>query len=102
MKDFSGPEGGKSGEFFLVSTDRRMIMKTMKESELNVLLSKLKNYIKYLNDNQDSLISKIYGIYTLERKGVANTKVHVLMMRNIAGCSREYIEATYDLKGSSY
>ncbi|KAL4506845.1 hypothetical protein ABPG72_001266 [Tetrahymena utriculariae] len=99
QKKFGGPDGGKSGEFFYFTQDRKMIIKTMNKGELDALLKNLKKYVIHLVLNQDSLIVKIYGIYTFQ---INKTQNHVLIMRNISQCPSEYIERTFDLKGSTY
>lgn len=43
-KEFGGPDGGKSGEFFFFSTDNRLMIKTMNTDELLVFLDKLPSY----------------------------------------------------------
>jgi len=79
-----------------------MIVKTMKSEELQVFMEKLPAYTKHVIENPDSLISKIYGIFTFERNDISGSKTHILLMRNIASCPGEYIERTFDLKGSSF
>lgn len=64
QKKFGGPEGGKSGEFFYFAQDRKMIIKTMSDAELGVFKLKLKDYVHHLVLNEDSMIVKIYGIYS--------------------------------------
>ena len=45
QKKFGGPEGGKSGEFFYFSHDRKMIIKTMNQGELDAILKNLSKYV---------------------------------------------------------
>ena len=45
-----------------------MIIKTMKNEELNAFLEKLEVYYQHLRKNKDSLIAKIYGVYTFSSK----------------------------------
>lgn len=58
----------------------------------------LKNYFQYLTQNPNTLIAKIYGVYTFELEKEAN--INIIVMRNIARTSNTY--RIYDLKGSSY
>jgi hypothetical protein len=46
------------------------MIKTMKDSELKVFLEKLPDYIKHFFLNEDSMIAKIYGVYSFERLDV--------------------------------
>lgn len=49
--------------------------------------------------NEDSLIVKIYGVYTFTINKQVNS---LLIMRNLTQCPSQYIERTFDLKGSTY
>lgn len=42
---FGGPDGGKSGEFFYFSKDKKLMIKTMGNSELEAMLKNLKRYV---------------------------------------------------------
>jgi hypothetical protein len=48
--------------------------------------------------NDQSLLSKIYGIYTLELAGMQNLTCFI--MDNLFGKDYQNIERIYDLKGS--
>ena len=98
----SGADGGKGGEFFFFSHDNRIILKTLSNQDLDQLRGILKDYYRYFEKNKDSLIAKIYGIYTFERKDVKDQKFSILLMRNIAAVPRKYVLRTYDLKGSTF
>lgn len=67
IEKFGGPDGGKGGEFFYFSDDNKIIVKTMTDTELNTFKMKLRNFIQHFIENPESLISKIYGIYTFTR-----------------------------------
>ncbi len=57
--------------------------------------------MQHFANNPHSLIIKIYGIYTfLDLK--TNKQYNILVMRNISGCSKKYVERIYDLKGSKF
>lgn len=98
----SGADGGKGGEFFFFSYDNRIILKTLTKQDLDQLRGILKDYYRYLKKNKDSMIAKIYGIYTFERKDIKDQSTSILLMRNIAACPRQYVLRTYDLKGSTF
>ena len=70
---------GKSGSFFFYSSDSRFILKTMKGSEKKVILDILDDLINYYQAvNNQSLIAKIYGVFTI-KTNIFNT-IHVLIM----------------------
>ncbi|KRX00481.1 hypothetical protein PPERSA_03214 [Pseudocohnilembus persalinus] len=94
---FSG-DGGRSGSFFYMTTDKKMMMKSMTNSEKDIMIEKLYQYTQHFGENEDSLISKIYGIFTFQ---LGNQKEHILIMRNIQNCPDQYKIRSYDLKGST-
>lgn len=61
---------GKSGSFFFFSFDRRFIIKTMNASEKQVFIDALPSYMCYLKQNPDSLIARIYGVFTVEMEDI--------------------------------
>ena len=58
--------GGKSGEFFLFTHDNSLIVKTISNSELQNLGLNIADYCKHLISNPHSLITKIYGLYSIK------------------------------------
>ena len=57
---------GKSGSFFFFTHDKKFIIKTVKEDELNTMLGKImENYYLHIMNNPDSLLTRIYGLYTI-------------------------------------
>jgi 1-phosphatidylinositol-4-phosphate 5-kinase len=76
----AGESQGKSGSFFFFSHDRKFIIKTMFQAELDVAMQKLQNYCEYISSNPDSLIARIYGIYQVEMEGVV--PISLLLMAN--------------------
>ncbi|CAD8066218.1 unnamed protein product [Paramecium sonneborni] len=103
LDQFTGPDGGKSGEFFFFSYDNQLIIKTMRQNEVNTYKKRLYNFATYQVNNQLSLINKIYGMYTFEREEQSKSRVHFFIMKNISlGIPRCQILRTYDMKGSEY
>jgi hypothetical protein len=57
---------GKSGSFFFFSHDQRFIIKTIKDHELNTMLGAfMERYYGNIMTNPDSLLTRIYGLYTI-------------------------------------
>ncbi|EAR85121.2 SecY subunit containing preprotein translocase (macronuclear) [Tetrahymena thermophila SB210] len=100
IKNASGSDGGKSGQFFFFSHDNKFLLKTCTEQELRILIERLPSYFRYLKANPRSLIAKIFGVYSFE--GLNEKPIHLLLMKNIAACTKQFIERTYDLKGSTF
>jgi 1-phosphatidylinositol-4-phosphate 5-kinase len=71
----------------------------MKEEEIKVMLKILPNYVEHLRRNPNSLIAKIFGIFTIEKDGFG--KVHVMLMENtLQYHNKENVKYIFDLKGS--
>ena len=100
--DKMGEGKGKSGSFFFYSHDRKFIIKTITNEEketMRKILLDYYNYIKEQNANSTTLITKIYGIFTLVIKNASS--VNVILMQNLFGCSPKNIHRMFDLKGST-
>jgi len=93
--------GGRSGEFFFFSSDNKIIIKTISNSELKVLLRILPAYLNHFRANPESVIAKIYGVFTL-RVDSPEEKYNLILMRNINGIPANYVRRKYDLKGSKF
>lgn len=67
-KVFKAGEGaGESGSFFFFSKDNKLLIKTMSKQERIIFLNMLDDLIKYLTENNNqSLLARIYGIYTFK------------------------------------
>jgi len=61
----SGEGAGQSGSFFFFSHDRKFIIKTMSGTEMSLFLEILPDYEIHLKENPDSLLARIYGVYTI-------------------------------------
>jgi len=92
--------GGRSGEFFFFSSDNKIIIKTISNSELKVLLKILPAYINHFKKNPESVIAKIYGVFTLKVDS-PEERYNLILMRNINGLPSNYVKRKYDLKGST-
>jgi 1-phosphatidylinositol-4-phosphate 5-kinase len=93
---------GKSGSFFYFSLDSRFIVKTVTLAELNFLRGILCHYYKYITDNPDSLLTRIYGLHRI-RLAPHQKYLSMAVMGNILPRPGEscVIHEKYDLKGSS-
>jgi len=73
----------------------------MSESELTLLQKILPQFHQHLNSNKKSLISRIYGVYTVEMQDYE--KVHLILMGNTLRFeNKNDITRIYDLKGSTF
>ena len=90
---------GKSGSFFFFSADRKFIIKTLRGSEKNKLLSIMKDLITHYTVNKDSLLSRIYGLFTLKSKFF--DPIDVIIMGNTSYLNKKNEKMVFDLKGST-
>ena len=57
---------GKSGSFFFFSHNKMFLIKTLTSSELNTFLEHFVwDYYDHLVNNPETLLAKIYGVYTV-------------------------------------
>ncbi|XP_057808300.1 phosphatidylinositol 4-phosphate 5-kinase 8-like isoform X2 [Salvia miltiorrhiza] len=95
LRELSSP--GKSGSIFYLSHDDRFVIKTLKKSELKVLLKMLPHYYSHVQAHDNTLITKFFGTHRITlRRG---KKVRFVVMGNMF-CTELRIHRRYDLKGS--
>ena len=92
---------GASGSFFFFSSDHNLVIKTIQEEEKDKMIEILPSYYEHLKFNENSLISKIYGIFSIEISEIS--KIYFLMMENsLKNMKYNNIDyRLYDLKGST-
>lgn len=61
---------GKSDSFFFYTANSQFIIKTLKESELRLLVKRgvLDKYYNYIRHNKDSMLARFYGVYNVKIK----------------------------------
>lgn len=96
---FKAGEGqGKSGSFFFFSHDRRFIIKTMNQEEYQTFKRIFKDYFQYLLRHEDSLLARIFGIFTIKKEKLQ--PVHLILMGNTCTLQGKKLLYMFDLKGS--
>ena len=90
--------GGKSGSFMFFSYDKRFMIKTMNAAEHRVFMDALPTYLDHLKRNPQSLIAKIYGVYTIKMEDIK--EVHIFLGDNLFFNVKQKI-SEFDLKGST-
>ncbi|KAL5566362.1 hypothetical protein UlMin_029526 [Ulmus minor] len=97
LREFSSP--GKSGSFFYLTQDDRFMIKTVKKSEVKVLLRMLQSYYQHVFQFKNSLVTKFFGVHCV--KPVGGQKTRFIVMGNLF-CSEYPVHKRFDLKGSSH
>ncbi|KAL4438872.1 hypothetical protein ABPG74_016592 [Tetrahymena malaccensis] len=96
-------DGGKSGELLFFNHDKTLLMKTISRQDVQSFQKFAKQYFQYvINENPDTFIIKIYGMYSFTRADTRDLKTYVIFMRNIANVPSQNILRRYDLKGSRF
>ena len=92
---------GKSGSFFISTDDNKYMIKTLKSDELELLKHVfLKEYVKYIENNPNSLLCRLYGMYNIILG--QGDEILVIVMRNVIGDFKDNTIVKFDLKGSTY
>ncbi|XP_071703073.1 phosphatidylinositol 4-phosphate 5-kinase 1 [Rutidosis leptorrhynchoides] len=97
LRELSSP--GKSGSVFYLTQDDRFMIKTVKKSEVKVLIKMLPSYYKHVCRYEGSLVTKFFGVHCV--KPVGGVKTRFIVMGNLF-CSEYRIHRRFDLKGSSH
>ena len=97
---FKAGEGtGKSGSFFFFSHDKKFIIKTMSDEELNLFLKLHSGLAEHHRKNPMSLLAKIVGVFTVDSS--RTSKVHIMLMENALQVEdQQNLRHIFDLKGS--
>ncbi|KAL7170274.1 hypothetical protein ACSBR2_035194 [Camellia fascicularis] len=96
LRELSSP--GKSGSVFFLSQDDRFMIKTLRKSEVKVLLEMLPDYHHHVRTYENTLITKFFGLHMI--KPSSGQKFRFVVMGNMF-CTELRIHRRFDLKGSS-
>ena len=103
MKDkgfTDGDGGGRSGSFFFFSHDKRLILKTISEDELQFYLQNLNAFTHHLLNKKSSLLAKIFGVFTIEASYQDKSETFYAMIMENTVQPVGKIKYSFDLKGS--
>lgn len=64
LRELSSP--GKSGSVFFLSQDDRFMIKTLRKSEVKVLLRMLPYYHHHVKTYENTLITKFFGLHRIK------------------------------------
>ena len=94
----AGESQGKSGSFFFFSQDQRFIIKTMTEEDFGAFRRIQKKYFQRVSTDEESLLARIYGIYSVRMEDQNPVKL-VVMGNALQGATHHL--GCFDLKGST-
>jgi 1-phosphatidylinositol-4-phosphate 5-kinase len=87
MKDRTiNRSAGKGMSFFISTDDSQIIIKTLKSEEMDLLLDAnfLSYYLRHLEDNPNSLVCRIYGVYNVITD-YYNQPIFIMLLRDARG-----------------
>ena len=96
---------GKSGSFFFHTSDGKYMIKTIKKTEFNKLMSHLGSYHKFLLKNSNTFLPKYFGLHQIKciKAGRVIYDIYIVVMNNVFNMDNPgLIKNKYDLKGSRY
>ncbi|KAK1612890.1 hypothetical protein QYE76_036563 [Lolium multiflorum] len=96
LRELSSP--GKSGSIFFLSQDDRFMIKTLRKSEVQVLLRMLPYYYRHVQTYENTLVTKFFGLHRVTPS--SGRKFQFVVMGNMF-CTELRIHRRFDLKGSS-
>ncbi|KAK4840591.1 hypothetical protein QYF36_013209 [Acer negundo] len=96
LRELSSP--GKSGSVFFLSQDDHFMIKTLRKSEVKVLLRMLPTYHHHVRSYENTLVTKFFGLHRI--KPSSGQKFRFVVMGNMF-CTELRIHRRFDLKGSS-
>ncbi|KAI5010712.1 hypothetical protein ZWY2020_012849 [Hordeum vulgare] len=96
LRELSSP--GKSGSIFLLSQDDQFMIKTLRKSEVQVLLRMLPYYYSHVHTYENTLVTKFFGLHRVRPS--SGQKFRFVVMGNMF-CTELRIHRRFDLKGSS-
>jgi len=80
--------------------DKRFMIKTINQGELNIMLKILPHYIEHNLTYPESLIGKIFGVFTVKRAG--SSPIYLALMENTTQYNPSMLRYKFDLKGSTF
>lgn len=101
IKKSGNSDGGAGGEFFLITHDKKYIVKTITQEEMKVFQDFIESYCDYFQTNNKSFICKIIGMFEFNFK-LTPQPTRVIVMQNLFGRRPSFIHRRYDLKGSTF
>jgi hypothetical protein len=92
--------GGKSPSFFFFPDNNRLMLKTLKDSEHEIIFNKgfLLDYFKYTRKQPETLLMRIFGVYEMQIGD--HTKISFILTDNMVGLDHDRVLRCFDLKGS--
>lgn len=96
---------GKSGSFFFHTSDSKYMIKTIRQSEFEVLRNILPNYHEHILKNPNTILTRYFGLHQMKcyNKNKLIYDIYIVVMNNIFTMDNpSLLRHKYDLKGSTF
>eukprot|EP01111_Echinosteliopsis_oligospora_P010396 TRINITY_DN3223_c0_g1_i1.p1 TRINITY_DN3223_c0_g1~~TRINITY_DN3223_c0_g1_i1.p1 ORF type:complete len:730 (-),score=223.28 TRINITY_DN3223_c0_g1_i1:92-2281(-) len=90
---------GKSDATFMLSPDRKFIIKTVTKGESARLRKLLPSYFQHIRANPETFLSRLLGLHRVNRR-MGQAKIYFVVLNNVFNTPAPLTEV-YDLKGST-
>eukprot|EP00123_Amoebidium_parasiticum_P011231 comp20595_c1_seq1/m.26535 comp20595_c1_seq1/g.26535 ORF comp20595_c1_seq1/g.26535 comp20595_c1_seq1/m.26535 type:complete len:643 (-) comp20595_c1_seq1:169-2097(-) len=87
---------GRSGSLFLMSDDKKYMLKTIPQTEVRTFATVLPAYYSHVVEQRDTLIMKVFGLMRFKFNGMT---LYAIIFNNVLYNPISGIAAKYDLKG---
>ncbi|CDW81549.1 phosphatidylinositol phosphate kinase pipk5 [Stylonychia lemnae] len=99
-KELNKKQAGRSGKQIIFTYDRKFIIKEIDSEEKGYLIRIAQQYAEYIKENRDSLLARIYGLFSLKIEN--QSKVYFIIMHNLDIYPKDSVIFKYDLKFSEF
>jgi hypothetical protein len=103
-KEESDGEGGASGELFVISLNKKFILKTISYEEGKIFSTMIEDkrfFEHFLVDNPGSIMPRIFGYFEFSFTKLNAKKQYVIIMENLSPVPSDCVIRKFDLKGST-
>ncbi len=87
----------EDGKAVFVSSNANFMLKEISKEELKNLLKMLPDYVEYMKGNGETMLARIYGIFSFNQVMGNHENICMVLMKNVVGFPEEYIRDLYKI-----
>jgi len=95
-----GFKAEEDGKISFMSSNAMYVLKEISREELKNLLKVLPGYIKYMKENPESMLTRIYGVFSFDQLMGGNEHITMILVKNMMECPEESLRDQYKLGGT--
>ena len=92
-----GYKAEEDGKAVFISSNALYLLKEISKEELKILLKILPGYIEYMKGNNETMLARIYGIFSFNQVMGNHENITMILMKNVVGSPEEYIRDQYKI-----